>query len=77
MIIRGKKHDVLASPEALAAWWKQAGEHDAESHAVVEEEPMVWTTELLAHVKHSERPCGIWQALWSRNKRLTKQRLSH
>jgi predicted RNA-binding Zn ribbon-like protein len=51
MIIRGKKHDVLASPEALAAWWKQAGEHDAESHALVEEEPIVWTTELLAHVK--------------------------
>lgn len=51
MIIRGKKHDVLASPEALAAWWEQVCKHHSESQSVVVEEPMVWTPELLTNVK--------------------------
>jgi predicted RNA-binding Zn ribbon-like protein len=51
MIIRGKKHDVLASPEALAAWWMQAYKHHSESQSVVVEEPIDWTPELLTNVK--------------------------
>jgi predicted RNA-binding Zn ribbon-like protein len=51
MIIRGKKHDLLASPDALAEWWKQACQRNAESQSVMEEAPITWTPELLADVK--------------------------
>ncbi len=51
MVVRGKKRDVLASLDALAAWWKEAHKQNAESQFVVEEEPIVWNVELLAAVK--------------------------
>ena len=51
MVIRGKRHDVLASPDALAAWWKKAYEQNSESQPVVVEEPIVWNSELLTVVK--------------------------
>ena len=51
MGVRGKKHDVLVAPDALAAWWKEARKQDYESQPVVVEEPIVWNVELLAAVK--------------------------
>ena len=51
MIIRGKKHDVLASPEALAVWWTQACKHNTESQSVLEENSVIWTPQLLTAVK--------------------------
>lgn len=51
MVVRGKKHDVLASSDALAAWWKEARKQNPESQTVVGEEPIVWNTELLTAVK--------------------------
>ncbi len=51
MIIRGKKHDVLASFDALAAWWKDACKQNPEGQPVVGEEPTVWSIELLTAVK--------------------------
>lgn len=51
MIVRGKKHDALASSDALAAWWKEACKQNSESQFAVEEEPIVWNVELLTAVK--------------------------
>lgn len=51
MIIRGKKHDVLSSPDALATWWQEANKQHTESQPVVEKEPIVWNAELLTAVK--------------------------
>ncbi len=51
MVIRGKKHDVLVSPAALVAWWKEAYKQNSESQFVLEEEPIVWSAELLTAVK--------------------------
>lgn len=51
MIIRGKKHDVLSSSDALAAWWKEANKHYSKGQPVVEKEPILWDTELLTAVK--------------------------
>lgn len=51
MVIRGKKQDLLASPDALAAWWKEARRQNSESQSVLEEEPIEWNAELLTAVK--------------------------
>jgi predicted RNA-binding Zn ribbon-like protein len=51
LVIRGKKRDVLVSPDTLAAWWKEACKQYSGSQCLVEEEHIVWNTELLAAVK--------------------------
>ena len=51
MIIRGKKHDVLTSPDALAIWWEEAYKQNSMSQPVMGKEPTIWDTELLTAVK--------------------------
>jgi predicted RNA-binding Zn ribbon-like protein len=52
MIVRGKKHDILSSPEALSRWWREAIAHRTEyKHIAVEEPAINWTSELLDEVK--------------------------
>lgn len=52
MIIRGKKRDLLASPDALARWWQAALAHHPERAYVEGEELAInWTPELLEAVK--------------------------
>jgi predicted RNA-binding Zn ribbon-like protein len=52
MIVRGKKHDILSSPEALSRWWREAIAHRTEyKHIAVEEPATNWTSELLDEVK--------------------------
>ena len=52
MIVRGKKRDVLSSPDALARWWEEARKQHPDSvevKGVVE--PIAWNSELLDAVK--------------------------
>lgn len=52
MVVRGKKQDVLASPEALSHWWQEALAHYPERERVEEEASAIaWTSELLEAVK--------------------------
>ena len=52
MVVRGKKRDVLSSPEALSHWWQEALVHHPERERVEEEESAInWTSELLEAVK--------------------------
>ena len=52
MIVRGKKLDILSSPEALSRWWREAIAHRTEyEHIAVEEPAINWTSELLDEVK--------------------------
>ena len=52
MVVRGKKRDVLSSPEALSYWWQEALVHHPERERVEEEESAInWTSELLEAVK--------------------------
>jgi predicted RNA-binding Zn ribbon-like protein len=52
MVVRGKKRDVLSSPEALSHWWQEALVHHLERERVEEEESAInWTSELLEAVK--------------------------
>lgn len=52
MIVRGKKRDILSSPEALSRWWREAIAHRTEyEHIAVEEPTINWTSELLDEVK--------------------------
>jgi predicted RNA-binding Zn ribbon-like protein len=52
MIVRGKKRDILSSPEALSRWWREAIAHRTEyKHIAVEEPAINWTSELLDEVK--------------------------
>ena len=51
LIIRGNRHDVLTSPDALAIWWEEACKQNPMSQPVVGKEPIVWDTELLTAVK--------------------------
>ena len=52
MVVRGKKRDVLASPEALSHWWQEALAHYPERERVEEEASAIaWTSELLEAVK--------------------------
>ncbi|HEY7122615.1 MAG TPA: ABATE domain-containing protein [Ktedonobacterales bacterium] len=49
---RGKKHDALSSPEALARWWEKACQHSPDQCAVAGAgAPIAWTTELLEEIK--------------------------
>jgi len=52
MIVRGKKRDVLSSPEALARWWEEARKQHPDSAEVKGVgEPIAWNSELLDAVK--------------------------
>ena len=52
MVVRGKKRDVLSSPDALSHWWQEALAHHSERVRVEgEEQPVSWTPELLEEVK--------------------------
>jgi predicted RNA-binding Zn ribbon-like protein len=49
---RGKKHDGLSSPDALARWWTaRCAQHPDECVIEGAAEPIAWTSELLAAVK--------------------------
>jgi len=49
---RGKRHDALASPDALARWWEEICKHYPEQ-CIIEGagEPIAWTSELLEAIK--------------------------
>jgi predicted RNA-binding Zn ribbon-like protein len=53
MIVRGRKHDVLSSPDALARWWEEADKQYPGSRVIVGGEGalIAWTSELFAAVK--------------------------
>ncbi len=52
MIVRGKKRDVLSSPDALARWWEEACKQHLDSAEVKGVgEPIAWNSELLDAVK--------------------------
>ncbi|WP_165423231.1 CGNR zinc finger domain-containing protein [Ktedonosporobacter rubrisoli] len=52
MIVRGKKRDVLSSPDTLSHWWQEALVHHPEHvHVEGEELAISWTPELLEEVK--------------------------
>ena len=51
LIIRGKRRDVLTSPDVLAAWWNEVSKQNPVTQPVVGEKPIVWDTELLTAVK--------------------------
>lgn len=52
MVVRGKKHDVLSSPDALARWWEEAYKQHPENDIVREAgEPIAWKSKLLDDVK--------------------------
>ena len=52
MVVRGKKHDVLSSPDALAHWWKEARKQHPDNGIVKEAGvPIVWRGKLLDDVK--------------------------
>jgi predicted RNA-binding Zn ribbon-like protein len=49
---RGKQHDALSSPEALARWWAEVCTHYPDQCVIAgAEAPTVWTSELFAAVK--------------------------
>ncbi len=52
MVIRGKKRDVLSSPDDLSHWWQEALAHHPERERVEGETLAInWTPELLGTVK--------------------------
>lgn len=52
MMVRGKKRDVLSSPDELARWWQKVPTHYPECGRVKGEEQAInWTPELLEAVK--------------------------
>jgi len=52
MIVRGKKRDVLSSPDALARWWEKARtQHPENAEVKGVGEPIAWNSELLDAVK--------------------------
>jgi predicted RNA-binding Zn ribbon-like protein len=52
MIDRGKKRDVLSSPDVLARWWAEAcQQHPDECLIEGAGEPITWTSELLDAIK--------------------------
>jgi predicted RNA-binding Zn ribbon-like protein len=53
---RGKQHDALASPEALARWWEGICTHYPDQCAVAAAgEPIEWTSNLLEAIKALRR----------------------
>ncbi len=52
MVIRGKKHDALSSPDALAHWWKEASKQHFDNGILKEAGvAIVWGSKLLDDVK--------------------------
>jgi predicted RNA-binding Zn ribbon-like protein len=52
IVVRGKKRDVLSSPDELSHWWQEALAHHPERERVEGEELAInWTLELLEAVK--------------------------
>jgi predicted RNA-binding Zn ribbon-like protein len=52
MVVRGKKHDVLSSSDALARWWEEACRWHPESRVIeAVGEPLTWKSTLLDDVK--------------------------
>ncbi|SRR5258708_18550886 len=52
MIVRGKKRDILSSPDALARWWEEACKYHPDSNVVKGAgEPVTWDTDLLDAMK--------------------------
>jgi predicted RNA-binding Zn ribbon-like protein len=52
VIDRGKKHDLLSSPDDLARWWAEACKHYPDERDIEGAgEPIAWTGELLVAIK--------------------------
>lgn len=52
LVVRGKRYDLLSTPEHVAAWWQQALTHHPDREKVKTETPaMICTAQLLASIK--------------------------
>src|SRR2546428_1192184 len=52
VIVRGKRHDLLATPEDVADWWQQALTHHPDREKVkADMESIVWNAQLLERIK--------------------------
>jgi predicted RNA-binding Zn ribbon-like protein len=52
VIVRGKRHDLLCSPEDIANWWQEALTHYPESEKVSQEtQTIVWDPPLLERIE--------------------------
>jgi predicted RNA-binding Zn ribbon-like protein len=52
IVVRGKKRDLLSSPQNLASWWQEALSHHRDSNAVKEEANLIeFNAELLEATK--------------------------
>lgn len=52
VIVRGKRHDLFATPEDLAKWWQQARTyHPAAEQVKADTDAIIWSTQLLERIK--------------------------
>jgi predicted RNA-binding Zn ribbon-like protein len=52
MIIRGRRYDLLSSPEDVARWWQEALTHHPDGEKVkVEAQAIVWSASLLERIR--------------------------
>lgn len=52
VVVRGRRRDLLASPEDVAGWWQEARRHYPDGERVEADMPaMVWSTQLLERIK--------------------------
>ncbi len=52
VIVRGKRYDLLATPEDVAVWWQQARAHHPEAEQVrANTETVIWSAQLLERIK--------------------------
>jgi predicted RNA-binding Zn ribbon-like protein len=52
VVVRGKRYDLLATPEDVADWWQQAlTHHPAEGKVKAETPDIVWSAQLLERIK--------------------------
>lgn len=52
VIVRGKRHDVFATPEDVADWWRQALTHHPDAEQVkANTDAIVWNAQLLERIK--------------------------
>ncbi len=52
VVVRGKRYDLLATPEDVAVWWRQARTHYPEAEQVrANTETVIWSAQLLERIK--------------------------
>src|SRR5690348_16437916 len=52
VVVRGKRHDLFATPEDVAVWWQQARTHHPNAEQVrANTETLIWSAQLLERIK--------------------------